>query len=129
MNRLSRDEVVIIEDEGVGATRVLVVGTGLGTGDSRDLVDQASQKHLDRRRLGSLERVQHALSHDGSLVRAPGQRLEGGGEVRQETGRVVVAFVKGDPGDRQGRATPAPVVGPFAQQRGLAKAGRRGDER
>ena len=110
VNRLSRDEVVIIEDEGIGAILVLVAGMGIGVGDSRDLVDQARQKHIDGWRLRSLERVQHALPHarldffpfrcdDGPPIHAPGQRLQGGGEVRQETGRVVVALVEGDPGD------------------------------
>jgi len=48
---------------------------------------------------------------------------QSGDAVGPKTGRVVVVFVQRDPGDG-----PLGARGPFAQQRGLAKAGRRGDE-
>ena len=45
--------------------------------------------------------------------------LEGGDDVSQESGQVIVVFVEGEPGSR-----PVDLVKPVADESGLAKAGR-----
>jgi len=53
--------------------------------------------------------------------------LKRGGQVVEKLDGIVVPLVQRDPGDRSGRNALRPDrVDPLAQQRGLAKAGRRG---
>ena len=107
VDRLGCDEVVIVEDENVGATLVV----------ARQIVDQQGQKRFQRRQLRRLQHVQHVLANAGV------NGLQGGDEIRQKANEVIVALVQRDPGHR-----PPTTSDPFTKQRGLAKAGRGGDE-
>jgi len=113
MDGLRLDHVVVIEDE-----------------DKRiwkgcNLVDQGCQNRFNRRRLRGLECAQHTLPdvRVNPFDLAQGKRLQGGDKVSHAARQVIVALVQRDSGDGSSATTD-----PFAQQRGLAKAGRGGDE-
>jgi hypothetical protein len=93
--------------------------------DGGDLVKQRGQHRLNRWRmkLRSVKRGQRALPNTAF------SGLQRCNQVCQKTGRVVVPFVQRELGDRNGPGRSAHRSDPFAQQRGLAKAGRSGDER
>ncbi len=100
INRRRVNGVVVVEDED---KRV---------GDGRNVVQQGGEQGLLGRRLGRLQRRQHACAH------ARGDRLQRGDEIRQKADRVAVAFVKRQPGDR------LPTDGdPLAEQRGFTATG------
>jgi len=97
--------VVVVEDE-----REVVRERG-------DLVDQHRQDRLGGGRVGRVERGQNFLPNPFP------QPLQGGYEVGQKTGGMVVPFVQRNPGDRQ-----LALQAPFAEHGGLAETGRRRDE-
>ena len=87
-------------------------------GDSHDFVDQRRQDCLNSGRRGGTEHRQGSFASPWLCL------LQRGSQVRPEARRVIVPFVQREPGDG-----PPAAGGPLAQQRGLAKAGRGGDER
>ncbi|MGD8997907.1 MAG: hypothetical protein PVH80_07345, partial [Anaerolineae bacterium] len=88
---LGRDEVVVVEDEddlATGGFPCRLAGCRAG----RDVVDEGGEDRFSRWRPGGLERGQGGLS-DARL-----HGLQGGDEVGEEAGQVVVALVEGEPG-------------------------------
>ena len=55
--------------------------------------------------------------------------LQGGDDVGQETGGIAIALVQRQPGHARLRIAAIALGDPFAQQRGLAEAGGRRDQR
>jgi hypothetical protein len=103
------DKVVVVEDEVELARRC------------GNLVEEDPRQGFDARGLGRAQRGQDDL---------PEPLIEGsqrGDEVRQEPDRVIVSSVQGEPGDRMSPG--CPLFRPLADQRGLAEARRRRDER
>ena len=108
MHGVRADEVVVVQDHS-DLVRELC-----------QLVYQGAHQRLDGRELGRTQRGKDpfAYSRFDALKRAK--------EVREETRRVVVCFVEGDPGD--GSSIFRTINSPFAKQGGLAETGRSGDE-
>ena len=103
--RGARQAVEVVEHE----DEVALLGEG---------VDEPRQQHLAQR-CGDRRRLQRGVAQGRARAR---QRLD---DVRPQDHRVVVAVVHGDPGHRAaGRA----VLPPRREQRGLAEAGRAGDQ-
>ena len=103
------DKVVVVEDEVELARRC------------GNLVEEGPRQSFDARELGRAQRGQDDL---------PEPLIEGsqrGDEVGQELDRVIVSSVQGEPGDRMSPG--CPLLRPLADQRGLAEARRRRDER
>jgi hypothetical protein len=116
VDRLGFDQVVVVEDEDDAA------------GDGRNLVDHRGQDLLGWGWRGctcnpwGLKRAQRAFPNI-SLNRPQGSK-----QVDQKAGWVVVVLIEREPGDGYGRGCPAHCSDPFSDQRGLAKAGRGGNE-
>ena len=106
VNRFGINQVVVVEDEDE------IIGNGC------DFIEQGCQNHFGWRRLRGLEHRQQPCAH----IRL--NRLHGSDEVRQEACGVVIPFVQRQPG----RLSLA-VSDPCADERALAKAGSRRDER
>ncbi len=70
-----------------------------------------------------LQRIQYVLANAGV------NGLQGRDEIHQEAREVIVALVEREPGNAPIRSLADWPIRPFAQQRGLAKAGRGRDER
>ena len=105
VDRFGIDNVVVVEDEDEIVR------------DGGDFVEQGRQDRFGRRGPRGSEDPQHAFSD----IRR--DRPQSSDEVSQKARGLVVPFVQRQPGGR------SPAAGdPFAEERGLAEAGRGGDE-
>ena len=111
---------------------VVVEDEGEPVGKGGYFVDQGGQDGLDPpwrvcvREPRGLEPAQ-CCGADGGID--PRGLPQGGDEIGKKTRRFVVARVEGEPGNVEGRTAMRPyLVGPFAEQGGLAKASRSGEE-
>ena len=109
MNRRRVDDVIVVEDQ------------HKRRGNVGNVIDQRGQQHFRRRGLRTLQHGLRGVT-DGRI-----DLLQRGDEVREETRRIAVALVEREPGQRP--ALPGGAGAPFTQQRGLAEAGGRGDQR
>ena len=105
VDRPGVEDVVVVEDEHDIAR------------DGGDVVEQGRQRRLGWRGLRRLEHGQHPFADPGR------DRLQGRDQVGQEAAGVAVAFV-----ERQPRHRSPAARDPFADQGGLAEAGRSGDQ-
>jgi len=106
------DAVIIIQDENEPARA------------GSDVVDQGREQHLPWRRFGTL---QHGFNAPAD---APIHALQGRQEVGQETGRVAVGLIKGEPSESPRRVfARLEVLQPAGDQGRLAIAGWRRDQR
>ena len=85
--------------------------------DLSDLVQEGSQSCLFKTRLGREQQVQ------GGVVQRGIQPLEGGSQVGQETSQVIIIFIEGQPGCRQGDGAQ-----PIRQQGSLSETCWSGDQ-
>jgi hypothetical protein len=108
---LSRDEVIVVEDEDKSLRH------------GGNLVDQSGQDRVDAWWLGRLECCPGRLSDTGLAEAWDG--LQGADQVGPKARRIIVALVEREPGDVRTRLA---AGDPLADQRGLAKAGRGRDE-
>jgi len=99
------NEVVVVEEEDESYVTL------------RYFVDDGRNKQFGRRRLWRLQDAHYCSAHVGV------DGLQGGDEVRPETGWIIVALVERRPGGQSSAAGD-----PFADRRALAKAGRGGEE-
>ena len=105
VHRLGVEDVVVVEHEHDIAR------------DGGDVVEQGRQRRLEWRGLRRLEHGQYPFADPGR------NRLQGRDQIGQEAAEVAVAFI-----ERQPRHRSPAARDPFADQGGLAKAGRSGDQ-
>ena len=108
--RLRVEQVVVVENEDNKRR------------ERGDLVQQRGEDRLELRRLRCAERG------DDPRVKVRSDRQQGRSEVREEAGGVAVPLVEGQPRNAQLRVDPGETGDPFGKERGLAEAGRCGDE-
>ena len=102
-----RDGVIVVEDEHKPAVK------------RSDIVDECRDQRLYGRGLKGLE------AHLARLSQADIDLLQSSDDVREKAGQIVVSLVERNPSDAHTRLA---ASDPLAEQRGLAKTGRSGDE-